>query len=83
MLRKCPGDSLGASPAGRLGRPKLDLCVIPHRLDRMSAGQTGHFRGTNEACPRDGLRSRRGGCPAECLYGYWFIHALFGGAGLS
>ena len=24
-----------------------DLCVIPHRLDRMSAGQTGHFQGTN------------------------------------
>ena len=28
--------------------------VLLHRLDRMSAGQTGHFHGTNETRPWDG-----------------------------
>ena len=32
----------------------LSSCVVPHRLDRMSAGQTGHFHGTNRTRPRDG-----------------------------
>ena len=35
------------------GRREL-IYVIPHRFDRMSAGQTGHFHGTNRTCPRDG-----------------------------
>ena len=30
------------------------VCVIPHRLDRMSPGQTGHFHRTKGTCPRDG-----------------------------
>ena len=31
-----------------------DLCGIPHRFDRTSAGQTGHSHGTNGTRPRDG-----------------------------
>ena len=45
MSRKCPGDGLGANP-GTSGTSRPDLCVIPHRLDRTSAGQTGHSTGT-------------------------------------
>ena len=53
MLRKCPGDGVGANP-GTSGTSRPDLCVTPHTLDRMSAGQTGHFHGTNGTRLRDG-----------------------------
>ena len=46
--RKCPPvDSLGASR----GRPDPDSCVIPHELDRKSAGQAGQLHGTNGTRP--------------------------------
>ena len=41
MPGKCPRDGLGANP-GTSGTSRPDLCVIPRRLDRMSAGQSGH-----------------------------------------
>ena len=53
MPRKCPGDGLGASPRTS-GTFPPDFCAIPHGLDRMSAGQTGHFHGTNGTRPRHG-----------------------------
>ena len=54
MPRKCLGVGSGANTSGP------DLCVIPYRLDRMSAGQTGHFHG-------------KWGCLAEFLSVYWFF----------
>ena len=63
MPRKCPRDGLGANP-GTPGMSRPDLCVIPHRLDRMSAGQMGHIHG--------GLAIQMWGCPAEFLCVYWF-----------
>ena len=53
MPWKCSGDGLGGVP-GHPGRPGLILYVWPHRMDRMSAGQTGHFHGTNWTRPQDG-----------------------------
>ena len=42
-LESVPGTVWGRIP-GHPGRPDLIyMCAIPHRLDRMSAGQTGHF----------------------------------------
>ena len=38
--------------------------AYPHRLDRMSAGETGHFRWTNGTCPWD-VRNPNGRCPAK------------------
>ena len=37
-----------------------DLCVIPHRLDRISAGQTGHSHRTNGTRPQDGCNPNVG-----------------------
>ena len=51
MPRKCPGDDLGASPKDIRASPRPDSCVNPHRLDRMSAGQTGHFGGVGAKFP--------------------------------
>ena len=53
MPQKWPGDGLGASPETS-GTSRPDSCAIPHRLDRMSAGQTGHFHGTNGTHSWDG-----------------------------
>ena len=42
---------------GRFGgdsRDMRELCVVPYRLDRMSAGQTGRFHWTHGTRPRDG-----------------------------
>ena len=50
---KCPGDGLGASP-GTSGTSRRGLRAIPHRLDRMSAGQTGHSNGANRTRPPNG-----------------------------
>ena len=52
---------------------------IPHRFDRMSAGQTGHFHGTNRTRP-PWLWSRSGGVPSKfsCL-----LFFLFPDKGLS
>ena len=35
-----------------------DFYVTRHRLDRTSAGQTGHFHGTNGTRPRDGCNPK-------------------------
>ena len=50
VFRKCPGTAGGRGP----GTSEPDFCATPRRLDRMSAGQTGHFHRTNGTRPRDG-----------------------------
>ena len=50
--RKCSGDP-------------DQICAIPKRLDRMSAGQTGHFRGINGTRPWDGCDPKSGGVPPK------------------
>ena len=44
-------------------------------LDRISALQMGHFHGTNGTRPRDVtlFAVQQWGCPAECLFAYWFF----------
>ena len=71
--RKCPGDGLGGE-SGTSGTSRPDLCAIPNRLDRMSAGQTGHVHGTNGTRPRDGC-GPEGGVPRQislCLLVFLF-----------
>ena len=58
-LKSVPGTVWGRVP----GTPKTsrpDSCVIPHRLDRVSAGQTEHFHVTNGTRPRDGCGPEAG-----------------------
>ena len=43
--------SLGPTP-GTSGTSRPDFCLIPHGLDRMSTGQTGHFFWPNAAARR-------------------------------
>ena len=59
MPRKCPGDGLGANP-GTPGTSRPDLCVIPYRLDKMFAGQTGHSHGTIGTSPQHGCNPNVG-----------------------
>ena len=56
---------LGGRVPGTLGTSRPNLCAYPHRLDRMSAGSTGHFRGTNRTVA---IQMRR--CPSKFLYVY-------------
>ena len=74
MPRKCAGDGLEAS-LGTSGTSRPDVCAIPHRFDRMSAGQTGHFHGRNGTFPRDGCNPNVG-CPGKFLYVCWFFSFL-------
>ena len=57
MPGKYSRDGLGASP-GTSSTSRPDFCVIPHRLDRMSAGETGHLYGTNGTRARDGCDAK-------------------------
>ena len=71
MPQKCPGDSLGSSPRTS-GMSRPDLCVIPDRLDGMSAGQqdisTGQMGNVHVM-----LAVQKWGCPAEFLCVYRFF----------
>ena len=51
-LGSVPGTVWGRILTSGMSRPHL--CVILHRLHRQSAGQTGHFHGSNGTRPRDG-----------------------------
>ena len=66
----CVRDGLGANPRTS-GMSLPHLRVILHRLGRMSAGQTGHFFGTDTGPVHGMVAVQKWGCPAEFLYVYW------------
>ena len=45
--QKCPAGTVWGRVPGTSGTSRPDFCANSHRLDRMPAGQTGYFHGTN------------------------------------
>ena len=83
MPRKHPGTVWGrALEHPRTSQP--DLCVTPHKLDRMSPGQPGHFHGTNGTRPRDDCGPEVGVSRRISLYVYCFFSLpILGPLGLT
>ena len=72
VLAKNRGAPKTAVPTTTHPIPQLTPSEIPHRLDKMSVGQTGHFHGTNGTRPRVvAIQKRR--CPANFFIFYWFF----------
>ena len=70
-LGSVPGTTWGRAPGtSRTSQPHL--CFNPHRLDRMSPGQTGHSVGqAGHVHGMVALQMWR--CPAEFLFVYWLF----------
>ena len=76
-LRSLPGTVWGRVPRPP-GTSRPDFCIIAHRLDRMSAGQTGHFHGTSGTCPRDGCGPEGSGSHRISLCLLVFLFPILG-----
>ena len=72
-LGSVPGTAWGQVP-GTSRMSRFDVCVTPHGLDGTSAGQTGHFHGTNGTHPRDGCGPK---VEVSCQMSLYLLVVLF------